>query len=291
MDTCAVILEAYGRLDIETIAPLITATLGLVSYDAIRLVRDARGIIAENLTPATAERLRQRLDQAGVATRVIPQATVVRIGKPRIVRMVEVGEQSLGVVWGYAGTAEPVDWSSIFLITAGEIKVTETHLQAPRRKPRRNTGMLSSALMTFGLNPIVGIVMTDLAVKAIKNQPGPAARPMPAAVYQQPLLDLFALGRDGSFEHIRMQSRDMYYDRILGSQIQRDFQANFRLLVAAIAAKAVRAQISPETLTLVQPPDRRPADAADPDFGDLNEFTQYNRWLLQMMQVHAGGRG
>ncbi len=35
--------------------------------------------------------------------------------------------------------------------------------------------------------------------------------------------------------------------------------------------------------------DRRPADAADPDFGNLNEFTQYNRWLLQMLQIHAGG--
>jgi hypothetical protein len=287
VDTCAVIQEEYRPLEVTAIAPILAELLGLVPFDAVKQVREAHGIIAAGLPPDRATRLKARLEQAGIAVRIIPQGTVVRIGKPRIVRLVEIGAAALGVVWGYAGAPEPLPWDNIHLLTAGAIMVTETG-PAPAPKKRRKPGISVTSIAADCILPGLGNVVRAHQ-PAGRPQGGPAR--VVTSTHSQHLLDLFALGGGGEFLHIRMQSRDLYYDRILGAEAGRDFYANFRLVATAIAAKAVRAQVSPETLALLQPPDRRPADAADPDFGDLNEFTQYNRWLLQMMQVNAGGRG
>lgn len=270
--THAVLLDCYEELAVQLIADAFVDVLGMLRFDALRQAEQSRGLVAQHLSGAEARALRDRLASLGVESRVIEQGAVVPIARPSKVRCLEVTSRALGVVWGYVGEPEEMPWDRVFLISAGEIEVVETHVTKQRRA-RRDPMAIASALTPAGR------IMRQ--VHRIRDAARAERTTVRSHSYGVHLADIMLLDSAGEYRPIRLNSRELYYGRILGDNATRDFFDNFRLVVGAIAELATRAGITPETEALLALDSG--GDAAAARFGEEPEFTQYNRWLLQRL--------
>ena len=96
---------------------------------------------------------------------------------------------------------------------------------------------------------------------------------------------VFASTPGGEFLHVRLRSRDLYYDRILGPQSTRNFSADFRLVLLHLATRAQRAVATAGFRALALEGSDPDIDPDDAKFGDEAEFGRYNRWQLQMLAL------
>jgi hypothetical protein len=134
--------------------------------------------------------------------------------------------------------------------------------------------------------------------------------------YVEYVADIFGSSPDGTLMRLRVGSRELNYEEALGSgtsepqlpetgesQELRHQQAfgfdltnprlvpdthldNFRLVLARIHARAVRAYVPPETLVLLG--GAAEANCRLYDLSSLDEFDACNRWLLQKMRISSG---
>jgi hypothetical protein len=282
MPLFAIIQEHYERLPTDLLAPIIGQVTGMVAYDAVRAARDGRGILAESLQSDKAETMRELLAARDVAVRVIPQEDVVLIDPPRAVRQIDISDAALGVVWGYSGPAEPVAWDRIFLVSAGAVVEIEETRQAPAKRKKRMFNKLMANVMDLAVFPGAGSLIRQ---KDDKRKPGPAVtRRRELALH---LADIFASAENGGYIHLRLRSRDLYYENILGAQTKHVFQEDFKQVLRLLLPHAKAARISPETHTLIMDEHALTADPSEADFGAEIEFTQYNRWMVQMLSLDS----
>ncbi len=280
MSRFAVIQEAFEPPDADQLAPLLQRALGLVPYDALRQAREARGILAEGVERGPAEALAAALVTAGAPARVVAQERVLRIGKPQLVRTIAFGEKALAWQAGYTGAMTEVAWERIRLLSAGRIpEVRVTRAAAPRRKRRGLS--LGGMLAEFAAPGIGGVLHSMLTRKGEAKGTGKAR----SETTLQPLADLFAMEPDGGFLHVRLRGRDLYYDRILGAERTGHFMDDFLRVVARLATRSTRAVVTPGVRALVAAAEDPAAADAEADFAAEEEFTQVNRWQLQMLAL------
>jgi hypothetical protein len=200
------------------------------------------------------------------------------------VRIVELGEAAFGVVWGFTGEPQRIPWDRIVLISAGgvhEVHETRTAAAVTRRGP----GVFAIAAGLLG-GISLGVLVHNLRQDAF-TRGGPAGQ-VSQQSWPHPIADVFAAGDGPEYLHIRLRSRDLYYDKILGDDYRPDYFSNFRLVLARIGMRATGAMVSPETQVLLAAEGARAAEKSDAWFGEESEFTQYNRWLLQTIALgHA----
>jgi hypothetical protein len=283
MTAFAVIQEEYEKVAPETLAPVLERALGLVKYDAVRMAREGCGILAEALSEEQAAELLSALEERQVPARIIPQDLVVRIDKPTPVRMLGIADDALGVVWGYTGEPQPMAWDKVFLLSAGEVVETETQ-RAPRDARRRRKYSLARGVILG--SPIQIMLAMGERVREQTRQPKARVR---TTTRNQHLADIFAVDAGGEYRHIRLRSRNLYYEQILGKDCCAHFFDNFRLVLERIAAHASNARISPETETMMKAAVDPAVEGSEAWFGEESEFTQYNRWLLQMLALEGLG--
>jgi hypothetical protein len=277
MNQFALLQEEYVALDPSRVAPLYQKTLGMVRYDAVHLARQGRGLLVEDLSAAQAQALQAALAQAGYPTEVIAQEHVIRLGKAQRVRQLDIADHGLTVSFGYHEETEVLPWEGILLLAAGEIvKIEVQQKTQPGRRPRFS-GLL-------GMGALVSPLAFKAYMVAAKAYQDATARPVSTerrAVTHQ-LADVFATTRAGEYRHLRLNSRDLLYESILGAERLDQYRDNFRLVLAKLGTRAQQAMISPETQALVAGPDAA-ANSSDPYFGEEAEFDHYNRWLLQRL--------
>lgn len=278
----AIVLETYEPIEPERLAPILERTLGLVRYDAIRMAREGRGILAERLENDRATALEKALRQEGITVRCLPQWRLIRIGKPVLVRLLEIRDDALMLTLGYTGPQRAVAWDTVRFLSAGEIvEVRVSRRAAPQPKKRR-----LNFVYRIGLDmmlPGLGMVAGRIGGKGKKESNVPGIRREEAWPVQ--LADIFAGAPGEELLHVRLRSRDLYYPQILGTQSTRDYEANFRLVLAQLGVRAKEAVVSPGLKALMLAGTDPDVDPAEAHFADVIDFTSYNRWQLQMIAL------
>ena len=253
----ALILEEYEPIPPEALVPVLKSRLGMLHFDAMRLAKGSRGIVMERLSRPSADALRSGLADAGFATRIIPQDGVIAVNQPQTARTIELRDDMLDVLWGYTGGSQPIPWENVFLISAGEITKLEGGVTR-RPKKKRRPGMLSGAL--FLAAPGLAVVAGATQSLAEPTGPAPKSGQNKVAVH---LADIFAIDAERAFRHIRLGSRQLCFEQILGADDRHDPLLNFRLVLRRILEKAHKAQVSKPTLACLAEPASTVADQAN----------------------------
>jgi hypothetical protein len=93
----------------------------LTEADAIKLAREACGILKKNLSLADARVLQSALQGEGVPTDLLAATQLPKLPDAKFVRRVEVQPQSLGI-FDPLGRAVPLPWQHLTLVSAGTVR-------------------------------------------------------------------------------------------------------------------------------------------------------------------------
>ncbi len=285
MSQFAVVQDVYAFDRWQAAAQILSELLGLHPTEANQRARRSRGFLAENLNRDTAEQIRQACEAQGLPTHVVAQAEVVTLPTLTRVHQLWIADDALWICQSHLGDRESIDWQGILLMAAHHVVKTESF-------HRWSTGYR------------MGTADPQLKVKQYSKD------------YVEHVADVFGSSRDGVLMRLRIGSRELNYQEAIGgaapepqtpqtgeSQQRRHQQAfgfdpgnprvvpdtqfdKFRLVLARIHARAVRAYVPPETLVLLggAPLPDRPLY----DLSSLEEFDAYNRWLLETMRTQRG---
>jgi len=289
----AVVLGSYEQLEPDQFGPLLEEALGVRSYDAISAARDARGVLAERGVPeAVAARLAEGLAREGVEAFAIPAARILRVGKPIQVRLIKPEEDGIYVTLGYSAQARVIPYEALVLASGGWItEVRNRPTRHRRTRKRRGIGLMTAVGgAMFG---VVGAKIGHEADKAVKEAEQARARHQPSSASTDVgLADLFLREPDGSFLHLRLRNRDLYYPQILGGEVTNDFQLDFSQVLCRILNRAPGASFNPGLEVMID--QAAEVDPIEAQFGSEKEFTAFTRWLLQITEIDdllpEGGR-
>lgn len=280
----AVVLGSYEQLDPAVFAPVLEAALGIRSYDAVKASRDSRGVLAERGVPElAADRLVEGLAGHEIEAFKVPVERVLRVGKPTQVRLIEPKEDALHVVMGYSSTAQVRAYEDLVLASGGWI--TEVRARPTRhRRTKKRRGMGFMTVVGGAMFGIVGAKIGRDADKAVEEAEKIRSRVKPtSASTDVGLADLFLREQDGSFLHIRLRNRDLYYPQILGEEAVKDFQVNFSQVLCRILNQTPGVSYNPGLEFMIN--DSADVDPAEAQFGSEKEFTAFTRWLLQITEI------
>lgn len=284
----ALLQEEFVRIEPESLGPVFERVLGLQHFDAMRLAREARGLLAEQLESREAETLRDALAAEGLPVRLVPQELVVRIGKPILSRNLVFRADGLYVEEGFSGRLTPLPWPNLFFISAGEIRerrekpIRLSDARAAGRLARRTKGLLVNLA-----GPIFGrLIFNALEIREPGRSSGRPGRANPLR-----LADVFASTASGEALHLRLRAPDLYYEQILGPEFSRDVKRDFARVLARLCTQAERAMVGPAARALILSGSDPGLDASEAQFGEETEFTAYNRWQIQMMLLEPAGGG
>lgn len=253
-----VVADHFDPWDLDRLAPILRANLGLAEYDAKHLARRARGIVLDGVTREQATAVASAL--AGVD--VVDQRLAPKLGKPRHVQRFEINATSLDVQFGYGERDEdvvPIPWSRVRLVSAGIVRVVETRTEFH-------------------------------ADSALADEFGPSSRTTTVKEeIDEVRADLFAVGAPGEDDHrLRLIASRLNYVEVLGEDALFDPERNsaettcdnFRVVLARICRLATTADLPQRTVDLIRC-DRlapKPPDALR--YEDEREFDAFNRWRL-----------
>jgi hypothetical protein len=286
MGQFTVVQDVYAFDHWQAAAQVLTEVLGLHPITANQRARKSGGFLAENLERDTAEQIQQACEAQGLATHVVAATEVVALPTLTRVHELSIAEDALWICQSTLGDRQPIDWQSILLMTAYHVVKTESYHHWSTSGPHMGG--------------------SEWQLKTEKYSKD----------YVEHVADIFGSSPDGTFLRLRVGSRELNYQEALGpgtsvSQLpetgelhERKHQqaygadptnprvvpdtrlGNFRLVLARIHARAVRAYVPPETLVLFG--GAAEANCRLYDLPTLEEFDAYNRWLLQKMRIHSG---
>jgi hypothetical protein len=282
--TYAVVLGSYEQLEPDLFGSILAGALGIRSYDAIAAARDARGVLAERgASEAAAERLVEGLAGQGIEAFMIPATRILRAGKPTQVRLIKPEDDGIHVTLGYSAQARVLPYESLVLASGGWItEVRNRPTRHRRTRKRRGIGLMTAVGgAMFG---VVGAKIGHEADKAVKEAEKVRARVKAStASTDVGVADLFVREPDGSFLHLRLRNRDLYYPQILGEEATSDFQVNFSQVLCRILNRAAGASFNPGLEVMID--SSAEVDPSEAQFGSEKEFTAFTRWLLQVTEI------
>jgi len=276
----AVILEEHSRPGADTLVPAFERGLGMHRLDAVRAVDRAGLFVAEKLEAGRAEALREELAGAGVRAHVVPPDKLVAPPNPDCVRTVRIADDALHVTLGYTGPVVHLEWDRIVLLCAGEI--TDSDYVPPKNlvADAMGRGKLRAARMLETSARFRDMDRVALRSMERKRDEERSAR----REYDVQLADVIARHED-KLIHVRLRSRDLYYELILGPDFSRDFRRDFPEVLARVAERADRAFVAPGYLAACLGPDAAGVAESEWRFGDQETFDDYVRWRLQTIAL------
>jgi hypothetical protein len=274
----AVVLEEHRRLGAEVLAPALERALGMLRLDAVRAADPAGAFVAEDLDAGGAEALRGELVGAGVRARVVPPEKLVAADSPDCVRTLRIADDALHVTLGYTGPVVHVEWDRVALLSAGA--VTDSEYVPPKNLvgDAMERGKLRAALLLGRSARRRRLEAEALGTLDRKRAEERGRR----REFDVQLADVFAR-TDDRLLHVRLRSRDLYYQLILGPDFSRDISRDFPEVLARIGERASSAFVTPGYRAACLGPEA--AGVADDNwcFGDERRFDEFNRWRLQMI--------
>ncbi|MHC4883723.1 MAG: hypothetical protein ACYTGH_01415 [Planctomycetota bacterium] len=255
----------------QAIGNALAEALDMLPYDALRLARDANGILLDNVSSDQAAKAVSALGAINVLTGVADSTLVPEALDPVKVRQIEITPAALGVQTGYTGM-ETLPWSDVELVSVCLYQQT-THKVIKQKKARRGFGF---GRMAAGL---VGGPMGQ-ALYAVREK------------LKQTTKFKHQVGRDEHYVadlHIRpgrllrIHSNECLYN-YLGERIQERAEWNFHTILSDMAALEPTVLMSPPAMEFVEG-----ADLADSMVENLHHFEEYNRWLFLAAMAFAGG--
>jgi len=286
MSHYAVLQEAYEKLDPDILGPILADVLGMVRYDAMRMAREGRGILVEYLNESFAQELQTALRKQDIQTRIVPQKSVIQMGRPMSVRDIQLTTESLEILEGYTGRPTSFCWNQVCVLSAGVIvEVQQKKVTKKKKIRRRRSGM--GGIAGFAVGGVIGMAIGNALDRAARG--GEISERKKQMLMNQ-IADLFIQVDTAEFRHFRLKARDLYYSKILGDHAVRDIFANFRLVLKGLSQHATKAVITPETMALAKGgsgvESEESGSEVSPDFGEEMEFTQYNQWVLQVLNLN-----
>lgn len=279
MTEFAVFQEAYEPIEPEALAEILQETMGMLRLDALHAAKESKGILAEHVDEARAEELQKALRAAGFESRRVPQELVIGIGKPALVRTLGFGESALEIVQGYTSSAQAIPWSEIRFLSAGIVTEVQTkRIVVAAKKKRRGMGL--GGMLAEMVAPGLGSMIFKMMAKSREKKQASVLKSVATEVH---LADLFAGAPGKEFLHVRLKARDLYYDKILGVERTPSYLDNFLLVLGQLANKSTQAVVSPGLRALVESGEEGGKEPEEARFAHEHEFTQYNRWQMQML--------
>jgi hypothetical protein len=249
----AVVLEEHRRLDTGMLAPVLERALGMLGADAAHAADSAGPFVAEGLDNAQAAAL-----QAELASRI--------------------ADDALHVTLGYTGPVVHVEWDRIALLSAGA--VTDSEYVPPKNLvgDAMERGKLRAGLV-LGRNARMRRLAAETLGAMERKRTEERGR---RREFDVELADVFAR-LDDRLLHVRLRSRDLYYQLILGPDFRRDISRDFPEVLARIGERAACAFVTPGYRAACLGTEAAGVADADWQFGDEKLFDEFNRWRLQMI--------
>lgn len=221
----------------------------LTRADAAMLVRDAFGILVENLSHQAAQSIRRSLATQDVATEIVPQDGLPALPETKVLRRADCLAECL-VVFDALGRPKPLPWAQVVLIAAGTVTRTEVRRIRTERVAR------------YGRMPVVMPEFRDREHEVSRLA-----------------LEIIAL--DGPLRYQVQPDRFQY--GYLGERIQRTAADNFVLLVRDLMALAPHASANRGAVLMQQDP---PESFAYPS---RRAFEEEMIWILWKARRAAAG--
>lgn len=282
----AVLLRKDVRLDVPAVAGPVAEALHVNIFDARRIVRYARGIVADQLDRPTAESLSAALARIGVDTVIAAESEFAVLIHPRRVVIADCGESALKVKSDFRREYEVIPWERVEFVSAGIIATAQYR------------DYLSSK--SFKLLPAIHKIADDdakkelrekLAHKALERRkvPGLTEIRSKSKLANEDLESLKSEQTDGFLdlliaptrEHLRISRHDFRFD-YLGTRARPRSLDNFKLLVRDAVAHARATLATSITQALLDG-----MEIHEIVFDTPKEFDKYNTWFLYMGQASA----
>lgn len=256
----AVVQERFEKIDAECLAEILREHGGLTRTDAARVARREQGILWERFERDEAQRVVAALSAQDYATRAVPADSLPQLQKPRTVRWLEIGDDTVGVPWGIHQETISVPWPCVFVISAGD----------------------------------VGEVVEKIVPKSARYDPYRGRTVKEEEVQREtrsvPVTDVIAVAEDGKYVHFRLASNDLAFDRILESPPTTTSYQKYVDVVGELIARSTSAVVSPQTRRLVVERKEKYSAPRSADWAGIDQlaFEKYNRWLLQLVVFNEG---
>jgi hypothetical protein len=256
----AVVQARLERLDPELVEQALIAGAGFPKADASRAARRNRGFLAQRISQAQAEGVARVLQQSGCAVRVLPMSSLAEIGKPISVTHLTFQPQSLGVPLGMQQVLLDVPWTGVFVINAGHLSVIE-------QKHRE----VDSGIDLRG-RPVIETKTTQHSER-------------------HPALEVIGVSSAGSMVYLRLLSVRMQGNKIPGVPPELPRHMQFFFVLEQLVRLATAAFVSPETRKMLadRKVDRSKSEGSLQFEADERAFTDYSRWLLQLVMFRESG--
>ena len=255
-DPAFALLQArHERIDPVIVRDVLMQDGGMARVDAVRAGQKARGILSERLTREQADACRASLRRHNIETFVLPAEKVAAQPRPPMVHWLGVGDDGLFVPTDYYGAGGVVPWTSVFVISSGVV-----------------------------LTVIEERVPTEVWEGASRE--GIGATRWDARRKEEPhhITEILGVSEVGQMMYFRLAAGRLHAQHVpLGGASATRFE-KYLLLLDEVVAKAMQAEISPETRQILAERREKPREIEGKKsyVFDERSFDAYNRWLLAL---------
>ncbi|MDX1946915.1 MAG: hypothetical protein SFU86_16050 [Pirellulaceae bacterium] len=230
---------------------------GIPKPVAQKLARQSGEIVWEHAEAEPAAALAGALSNCGHPARVVSQADVPPVTRPRRVPRLDLDEPRLGIFVGYGDEPVWFAWEQVLVLSAGVFKSEKIESRA--EEVRNVEGML------------VGM-----------------ERRVKVELERRIVADLFA-DEGTELRHFRLQSHELNYSQTMGGTALQSWREKFTLVLARLALRSAQALISPQTEALLAAGLIAADCQVDPYFEDDERFAAHNRWLVLRHRLGLAG--
>lgn len=257
----AVVQAKFERIEPELLEQALIAGGRIPKADASRAARRNRGFLAQRLARVQAEGIAKLLIGSGHAVRVLPMGQLADVGKPVSVTWLRIQPQSLGVPLGMQEVILEMPWTSVFVVNAGHLSVLEQKFRE-----------------------VEGIDVRGRPVVETKTS---------SRSERHPAVEVLGVSASGSLVYLRLVSLRMQGNKMPGVPLDLPRHMQFFYVLEQLVQNATLAFISPETRKMLadRKADRSKTEGSLQFEADERAFTDYSRWLLQLVIFREGERG
>ncbi len=286
----SLLLAEVKWLDVSGLAPKLAAALRVTKSDALRALRQQRGILLEGLSEVQAKAAQDAMRAEGVLTRIVADAEVPSLSKPLEVSLIRVGEHDFETpsVVG-AGLPQLWPWENLALACGGIIldgavqadKLTVAleqglHEEADVRKAHALRQLEKARERVFPLSAEIRRPEPELADALTAAARAKAGKKEKRAIEGefgevQTVLDLVFVK---PLERLRVSARTRVQD--LARSV---FPAKQLHIIAAAVAPHAKSKASSSLKDLATS-----TDCGSYLFEDLLQFDDYCRWCFMQQQ-------
>lgn len=263
---CTIIRQTHEPINISRVAGLVATATRTPLADVSRQLRVSRGILAEHVPGALAERLAEMVQGLGVAVLVVPDEEMPVVEPAAEIRQVHLSAAGVKFVLGN-GTEEVCTWDQVELLSVALAETTVSTAHRIHHTPR-----------VYG-----GMAMGTMAFSVDDDQ---AKDEIVSTRQEGTMVADFFVKKQGLATHLRAKEGSVVYG-LEGSTPKAARGPGFEQLVEAVMECAPSLMTNPAARALAA---EKPFPVMKQfTFAELGDFDRYNRWLLTLTRHQPAG--